>query len=259
MMKFSPSQARKAHRQLVGLAVLFLTVSAVTGLLWAYAPYLYWDNNYKQTRKPSANPPDLSEARITPAELLNLIKQHFGEETTPRKWTLTTKAGWLIYQVRVSSPSPPSSRDGILDAITGDWLSPLDQNRAVHLAEQYIQGDHPVEKAELLSEWVSRKQSSPRPAWLVRFSDPGKTEIFLDPDTGEILEDQDRTRRFHFLIMDLHQLNFFGFHKTLTLLPGAILMAMVITGFYLRYSPGKAKARRKTLPQKTRRDETALH
>lgn len=44
-------------------------------------------------------------------------------------------------------------------------------------------------------------------------------------------------RRFHFLIMDLHQLNFFGFKKVLTIIPGLPLLIAIFTGMIMWMTP----------------------
>ncbi|MBX3120875.1 MAG: hypothetical protein KF784_17595, partial [Fimbriimonadaceae bacterium] len=64
----------------------------------------------------------------------------------------------------------------------------------------------------------------------VRFNDADATEIVLDRQTGEILEDEGRWRRVHFAVMQLHQLNFFGFEKTLLNIPGVPILLMSLSG-----------------------------
>jgi uncharacterized iron-regulated membrane protein len=90
-----------------------------------------------------------------------------------------------------------------------------------------------LDSVVLLSNWVHRNKTAGVKAFRIRFQDAGKTEIFLDPQTGHILEDGDRIRRLHFLVMQLHQLNFFGFRKVLTIVSALPLLLMIITGTYL--------------------------
>ena len=66
-----------------------------------------------------------------------------------------------------------------------------------------------------------------------RFDDADATEIVLDRQTGEILEDEGRWRRVHFAVMQLHQLNFFGFEKTLLNIPGVPILLMSLSGCLL--------------------------
>ena len=47
---------RLAHRWLGMGSLGFLLLSVVTGLLWADAKFLYWDDHYKEKVRPAANP-----------------------------------------------------------------------------------------------------------------------------------------------------------------------------------------------------------
>lgn len=64
-----------------------------------------------------------------------------------------------------------------------------------------------------VERYKPRKKKRVYDAVRVRFDDAEATEIVLDRQTGEILEDEGRWRRVHFAVMQLHQLNFFGFEK----------------------------------------------
>ena len=50
---------------------------------------------------------------------------------------------------------------------------------------------------------------------------------------GDILEDEGRWRQVHFAVMQLHQLNFFGFEKTLLNIPDIPLLLMGFSGLAL--------------------------
>ena len=77
----------------------------------------------------------------------------------------------------------------------------------------------------------------------VRFDNADATEIVLDRQTGDILEDEGRWRRVHFAVMQLHQLNFFGFEKTLLNIPGVPILLMSLSGGAL-WLFHRARARR---------------
>lgn len=81
--------------------------------------------------------------------------------------------------------------------------------------------------------YTPRKKHAAVDAIRVTFDDPDGTEIILDRSTGDMLEDEGRRRRLHFLVMQLHQLNFFGFEKTLLNIPGVPLLLMGISGALL--------------------------
>ncbi|MFQ5580353.1 MAG: PepSY domain-containing protein, partial [Nitrospiria bacterium] len=150
--------------------------------------------------------------------------------------TLRSDAGMLLYDVRARSSDGKVHRT-LLDANSGHWLSPLNEETALRFARQYVPGTPPVEAVSLQEAWIPRKKSQGRPAWVVRFGDAGETEIVIDPVTGAILEDQDSVRRFHFFIMKLHQFNFFGFKKVLTIIPGLPLLIAILTGGIMWATP----------------------
>jgi hypothetical protein len=67
----------------------------------------------------------------------------------------------------------------------------------------------------------------------VRFRQEKNPEIFVDSNSGKIIEEQDDIRRFHFWIIKLHQFNFLGFKKTLTIIPGTALLLLIISGVFM--------------------------
>src|SRR3546814_512958 len=133
-------------------------------------------------------------------------------------------------------------------AVSGTWISPLAEDDAVHFARQYVAGRPAVADATLLRDWTPRKANAGREAWRITFADDGATEIFIDPNDGAILEDQDSIRRFHFFIMKLHQFRFFGTHKELTILSGLPLIALILTGLWLAFPRARRALTRRMTP-----------
>jgi len=205
-----------------------ITTTAATVLLWAYAPYLYWSEGYLEKKRQFPGP-DLVQASLTPQEIITRVKERIGKGITPSMVTLRADAGSLLYEIRYRD-SQGKVHSALLDALNGAWRSPLSETDAVRFAQQYVVEDATVEEASYLENWVSRKAATARPAWKVQFSGGGGTEIFIDPENGAILEDQDRARRLHFWVMRVHQLNFFGTHKTLLAAVGLPLLVLIVTG-----------------------------
>ena len=65
---------------------------------------------------------------------------------------------------------------------------------------------------------------------LVAFAAPGNPEIYIDRNSATIVEESDDARAFHLWVMKLHQLQFLGTKKELTLIPGAALLFLLVTG-----------------------------
>lgn len=236
---------RQFHRLLGVAFVLFFLNSALTGLLWAYAPLLYWEDGYMR-KKSSAPSPVPQKASLTISEAVEIAQRAVGPDLPVASVALRPDFGRLLYDVQYQRNG--STEAFLLDAITGESLSPLTEANAVKIARQYVRGRPEVESVFLLDDFVPRTGTKGIPAYRVRFRQPGSPEIFIHRDSGQILEDQDRSRRFHFLIMKLHQLNFFAFRKTLTIIPGLSLLAMIATGVVVWVSPrirSSANRRRK--------------
>lgn len=227
------SVSRRVHFWLGTAALLFLGVSAITGLMWAYAPYLYWQPGYMEKKRPEPGLQEKDlEGALPPQAFAASIGDRFGAGSRLTAVALQKEAGVLLYKVHALGPDG-TERRGLIDARTGTWISPLSRERAIQFARQYVGTHLDVEGATLLEDWRHRKGTEDVRAWRITFADEGRTQIFLSPETGEILEDQDSVRRFHWWVMRLHQFNFFGTKKILTIVSGLPLLLLIATAIPL--------------------------
>ena len=228
---------RRFHRWLGLGSTIVLLLALTTGLLWAYAPYLYWESGYLEKKHPS---PPADYGQVAPIEtVLPIIRERIGPEATLDTLTLRTEAGTALYE----AGGPGVSL--LLDAHTQAVLSPLTPEFAERIARQYVAGEPPLESVTLLESYLHRSGKRYPSVYQVRFRAPKTPEIFIASDSGKILEEQDEVRRFHFWVMRLHQLNFFGFRKTLTIIPGTALLLMLVSGLWIsRRKRSKARARK---------------
>lgn len=103
---------------------------------------------------------------------------------------LVSRLGRPYYEV-VTGPAPV-----LLDAGSGDVLSPIDRDRAVALAKYYYAGGGEVSEATLLTDASTRPteiQTRSLPLWQIRFDDAIRTTFYVSPSTGELV-----TRRHTF-------------------------------------------------------------
>jgi uncharacterized membrane protein YkoI len=207
-------------------ALGFLLLSASTGLLWADAKFLYWDEHYKEKVRPLAGPP-LESATLSLDRVFSLAKAAAGGPALIEQTTLRADFGRLFYEVKLRAEG--ASTTVLLDAMSGERLSPITPELAPAIAAQYVRAPAAVTGVDV-ERYTPRKKQRAYDAVRVRFDDAGATEIVLDRQTGEILEDEGRWRRVHFAVMQLHQLNFFGFEKTLLNIPGVPLLLMGFSG-----------------------------
>ncbi len=231
--------ARKAHRRIGILALGFLLLSVSTGLLWANAKFLYWDEHYKERVRHVAGP-TLEAAQISLQEVMDRSKAAVQGPASVTQATLRSDFGRLLYDVRLRAGGKASTF--LFDAMTGELLSPISPELARNIARQYVRENAEI-TAVATEQYIPRKKHQAQAAVRVAFNDTNRTEIVLDRQTGEILEDEGRWRKVHFAVMQLHQLNFFGFEKTLLNIPGVPLLLMGFSGLVL-WGFQRARARR---------------
>jgi uncharacterized iron-regulated membrane protein len=232
---------RQLHR-LVGLVGAgFLVLAAVTGLLWAYAPHLYWQPGYLD-RKHALPAPAIGDAVVDVQAAVALARTASAAGSEVVSVTLRADFGHLLWDVRLRSGKV--ERPFLVDAVSGAPLTPLTRALAEVAARQYA-GGGPAIAAIVYSPRYQPRKGAERPAFEVAFRGNDQLEVVIDAESGGVLEESDRARRFHFLVMRLHQLTFFGFKKELTIVPGAILLVLLGTGVALApWWRRRARARR---------------
>ena len=230
---------RRVHRWFGIGALGFLLLSVSTGLLWADARFLYWDEHYKERIRPLPGPP-VESATLPLDRVFSLAKAAVGGRALIEHTTLRADFGRLFHEVKLRVDGVPTTL--LLDAVSGERLSPIPEDLAPIIAAQYVRDPAAVIGVDV-ERYTPRKKKRAYDAVRVRFDDAGATEIVLDRQTGEILEDEGRWRKVHFAVMQLHQLNFFGFEKTLLNIPGFPLLCMGFSGLAL-WGIQRARARR---------------
>lgn len=232
---------RTLHRWLGATTLGFLLLSVVTGLLWANSKSLYWPERYKERVRAVASPP-LEAVSIPLGTAFDEARTTFGENATVERVVLRPDFGRLVYEIKARVKG--KTQFLLLDAQSGERLSPLSEAAAGTIAQQYVSSLTPVAQVQF-EQYVPRNKRVPQDAVRVSFDDAARTQIILDRQTGEILEDEGRWRKFHFFVMRLHQLNFFGFEKTLLNFTGIPLLIMGLSGLVLwtRYRARNKKER----------------
>lgn len=220
---------RLTHRWLGMGALGFVLLSVVTGLLWANAKFLYWDDHYKEKISPLPGP-SVETATLPVDRAIVVAKEALGGRASVEQVSLRSDFGRVFYELKMRVEGVATTL--LLDALTGERLSPISPELAPVIARQYVRTPATVTGVEM-ERYTPRKKKRAQDAVRVRFDDADATEIVLDRQTGEILEDEGRWRRVHFAVMQLHQLNFFGFEKTLLNIPGVPILLMSLSGCLL--------------------------
>lgn len=215
------------HRRIAATSAIFLAVSAVTGILWAYAPHLYFKEGYL---KKKSNPPELplSSAEISVKDALKKAAAYFKTADGIQSATLRADAGRLFYEVQRRQEKDTHS--ALIDAKSGEVVSPVSEKLAVALAAQYVVGTPAAKKAEAFENYKHRNGKKFASVYIVTFAADGNPGILIDRNSGLILDEMDSSRNFHSWVMKLHQLQFFGTKKELTVIPGLSLLLLLLTG-----------------------------
>ena len=224
---------RRFHRSIGLSGLIFILATTLTGLLWAYAPYLYWKPGYLKKKQTMASP-SLMKVTLTTQEALKVASSRAGEANFTAVHR-RSDFGKVLYEVIYEKAG--QSKSLLIDAETVEILTPLTKDLAITIARQYVVENPPVKSIAAIENFQHRSGKNISSAFLVTFDQMGDPEIVIDRSSGEVVEESDRTRRFHFFIMQLHQLNFFGFKKTLTIIPGTILLSLMLSGVVLWLRP----------------------
>lgn len=216
---------RKLHKLLGMVLFVFLLNAALSGVMRANARSLYWKD-----RPPLVKTPALAMPGMSLDKVFEISRAHFSQI---KRIELKPFLDRQIYQVDGEGKKIQSM---LLDASTGEILSPLKEQQAVLMAQTFVASDSKISAVESLPAYRMRKANQARPVYRILFDDAAKTEIFVDQENGNILNLLDRGRRFGMLMVRLHELEFPGLgHNALTL-AGIGIVILCLTGLGLALS-----------------------
>lgn len=90
----------------------------------------------------------------------------------------------------------------LVDARTGNVLSPLAREQIVARAKDIYQGEAEIREVTWITQAPQEVAKRPVPMWAVRFDDRSNTTLYFSPDTGDLLARRhDLWRWFDFLWM----------------------------------------------------------
>lgn len=95
----------------------------------------------------------------------------------------------------------------LVDAKSGEILSPLNANLAQRLAESDYAHEGAVKQVDRLDAPPS-EYARPGPVWRIEFDDRDKTTIYVDPATGQVTARRSKTWRFYDFFWKLHIMDY---------------------------------------------------
>ncbi|HRP69845.1 MAG TPA: PepSY domain-containing protein [Turneriella sp.] len=215
------------HRRIASFSAVFLVISAVTGLVWAYAPHIFFKDGYLK-KKQYVKAPSFTTIKATEKEVIQKAGLFFHSYDKIVSITLKPEASKLVYLVVKQDDKKTQSL--LFDALSGKMLSPIDEKFAIEIAAQYVPKGSVFKLSDAIDIYTHRKGRKVNNVYRVVFTGSETIEIFIDRHSGEIIEESSPSRRFLFLMQKLHQLEFFGTKKELTAIPGISLLILAITG-----------------------------
>lgn len=95
----------------------------------------------------------------------------------------------------------------LIDAKSGELLSPLNADLARKVAENDYAHDGLVQQVERL-ETPPPEYARPGPVWRIEFDDGDKTTIYVDPKSGQVTARRSSTWRFYDFFWKLHIMDY---------------------------------------------------
>ncbi|MEH0164863.1 PepSY domain-containing protein [Roseateles microcysteis] len=104
--------------------------------------------------------------------------------------------GKEVYELRADG------KTSLVDARSGDLLSPLPREQIVARAKDIYQGEAEIREVTWITQAPQEVAKRPVPMWAVRFDDRANSTLYFSPDTGDLLARRhDLWRWFDFLWM----------------------------------------------------------
>lgn len=128
-----------------------------------------------------------------------------------------------------------NSETVIVDAQTGEVLSPLNETLARQIAEYDYSGEAASTSVEQLEE-PPTEYNKPGPVWRVEFDDRDKTTIYVDPSLGEVTARRSETWRFFDFFWKLHVMDYddgADFNHPLLITAAGMAVFVSLSGFIL--------------------------
>ena len=228
-----PLLARSAHKWLALLVGLQVVIWTLTGL---YMTVVHIDiihgDHFVRTPEPR---PIALEGLIEPATFPERFPGLQGLRL--ERWM-----GRPVYIIRQDAGSV------LIDARTGEQLSPVGEATVRAVARSRFRGDAPIVRAELLSELPLEVQTRKPPLWRVEFAGWNKPTFYISPETGELVTRRHELWRAFDFLWSLHIMDYVkrtDVNNPLLRVATVSAAVMVISGAWLLVYSFPRRRRRK--------------
>jgi len=164
-------------------------------------------------------------------------------DVTPTTVELRTWLGQTVYEF-----GREAGASLIVDAVSGEVLSPINEQAAIAVARSDYDGEPEIASVIFFTEatWESRR---PEPSWRVNFADGEGTRLYVSAATGEVIARRNDTWRVYDFFWMLHIMDYGDrshFNHPLLILSSLLALGMSLFGFILLFPwLGRMIARRR--------------
>ena len=218
-----------SHRWLGLIVLLQVLFWSAGGLLMAG---LNFSDLYIDPPQPALELPALS-----PQQLAQRLAQT-GVAGPFDSFKLVQRGGKTWFQVQ------PRQRPPLLVSAQGQVVSPLPESEIKDFARRYYTGSGTLIQLEKLNRSRGNYVSA-TPLWRARFNDRAGTEIYLEPQTGELLARRKRSWAIYNLMWELHLTKYTPWsavNKALMGLLALINIVVALTGLFKFFPLRRARA-----------------
>ncbi|PIQ29218.1 hypothetical protein COW36_17475 [bacterium (Candidatus Blackallbacteria) CG17_big_fil_post_rev_8_21_14_2_50_48_46] len=219
-----------AHRWL-GLLVLLQVLFWSAGGLVIY--FLDFSDLY---REPPAQALNLGTSALSFQALEQKLRQA-GVSQKLTGFKLVQRGGSTWFQVQ------PQGGTSLLLTPQGDKISPLQAGQIADFAKGYYTGQGSLQTVEKLAS-LRGNYYSDAPLWRVRFADSVGTEIYLEPQTGELLARRKAIWGLYNWMWELHLTKYTpwpAFNKALLAFLAVLNMMVALTGLFKFFRWGRKR------------------
>lgn len=233
-MHIKTSVKYKIHKIIAIVVVPLFIIATITGFFRAHQK-LYWEDGYKKKKQPTHF--SIQQELFSLHRITQIIDSVSHRKNQFEEIILKTENKAMYYKIQTDKKNKY-----LIDALRGTIISPIPQELAREFAKQYVKENKQIKLCELIPNYMARKAKEPKPAYKIAFENPVHSEIYLDAETGDILEDYDDNRAFGIWVMRLHEYDFFNSKKGITTIVSIILMLLAISGLWIyKIKPKKMK------------------
>ena len=214
----------KIHKTIAIIVVPLFIIAIITGFLKANQK-LYWEDGYKKKKQEALFM--VKEDLYSIKTIIQNIDSISQQKNKFEEITLRSDNNKLYYKL--------SSKKAkyLVDAVSGGIVSPINETLAKDFAKQYVKDNKQVGTCELIKNYKGRKAKEPRPTYKIAFNNAVHSEIYLDAETGDIVEDIDDNRSFGIWVMRLHEYDFFDSKKGITTVVAIAMMLLSLSGLWI--------------------------